>query len=280
MTPQVCILGNSHVAALQTAWALAPGRWPFAARFVAARQDLMGQTAVQGGHLAPTSAATARGFAATAADTSIDLAGFDGFVIVGCAVALPAILPLYRDATWAGLAPDAMPAQRSPISGPAACATAQAIPSLRLGPRLAAMLRRATAAPIMATPQPRISAAILTTPRPDMRLHGLAIQRGDAGQISDLFDAAAASVFGSTDTRYLAQPACTIEGDILTDARFMAGAARLDPGACWSGRDPALQPTTDISHANAAYGAMILDQIAAALGSHQEPGLQPKTACL
>ena len=61
---------------------------------------------------------------------------------------------------------------------------------------------------------------------------------------------------GTPGVHMLAQPEATLAHGFLTRAEFMRGAGRLNPG----GR----QPEADILHANALYGALVLEQAVAA----------------
>lgn len=258
-------LGNSHLAALREAWRSAdPGRWPFEAQFVGGHKDLLMQTEVSGGRYRPITAPARETFRRFGGVAEIVLDEFDAFVVAGCMVALPQATNIYRDARWPGLpslAGEADVAALEPrlMSRAAVLATVAANLGDRLGLRLAARLRTGTDAPIWVASQPRLSARVKGKPRPTTRGHLMALRNGDAAAVSALFDEAAHIAASRANTGFLPQPEATIDDHIFTSEPYVAEAPRLTP----EGR--ATQPEDDILHANAAYGAAVLDQVAAVL---------------
>jgi peptidoglycan hydrolase-like protein with peptidoglycan-binding domain len=265
MTLRVCIIGNSHVAALREAWMRDPDRWTgFSATFLGAHQDLLLQTEVRDGRLIPITDAATQTFQKISGVTGIDLDAHDVFVIAGSSVAQATALQIYRDARWVGLpsldaCTDLATMAEQLISRPAALATMRAALGTRLGPRLAARLRAGTNRRIFLTAQPRVSELILKSPRPVTRLHNIAIKKGDAQALGQAFEEAAAQVLARSDTVFLPQPRETISHYVLTAQAFVKGANRL------AATLDVPQAKDDIIHANGNYGALVLDQIAAAL---------------
>lgn len=265
MTLRVCIIGNSHVAALREAWLQEPGRWSgFSVTFLGAHQDLLLQTEVRDGRLIATTDAAAQTFQKISGVTEIELDAHDVFVIAGSSVAQATALQIYRDARWVSLPSLAtvsdlatMPEQL--ISRAAAQATMRAALSTRLGPRLAQRLRGGTRRRIFLTAQPRVSEIILKSPRPVTRLHNIAIKNGDAAALGQAFEDAAVQVLAQSDTIFLPQPGQTVAHHVLTAQSYVKGANRLAASL------DVPQTKDDIIHANGAYGALVLDQIAAAL---------------
>lgn len=265
MTLRLCIIGNSHVAALREAWLREPGRWGgFTASFLGAHQDLLLQTEVRGGRLIPTTFAARQSFEKISGVSDIDLDAHDVFVIAGSLVAQATALQIYRDARWIGLPSLAacadlatMPEQL--ISRPAALAAMQAGLSTRMGARLAQRLRTGTTRRIFLTAQPRVSEVILKAPRPVTRLHNIAIRKGDAAALAQAFETAARDVLARSGTTFLPQPAQTTSHHLLTALAYIKGANRL--AATLNVR----QARDDIIHANGNYGALVLDQIAEAV---------------
>lgn len=269
MTLRVCFLGNSHVAALRDAWRQGPDRWPIRwpgleAGFVGAHKDLLLRTELRAGRLVPADAAAAAAFRDLSGIEDVDLAAWDAFVITGCLVSVATAANTYRDCRWVGLPsvaahPDLASAPERLSSRAAARAAIEAAMASRLGPRLAAHLRAMTDRPILLTSQPRVSAAIKARRRTVTRAHHIALGNDDAAGLSAMFEAAAARVVAGAGALFVPQPAGTIEDHILTALPYMQGARRL------TARGRAAQPEDDIMHANAAYGALVLDQVVAVL---------------
>lgn len=265
MTTRVCILGNSHIAALREAWREDSTRWPTVdATFVGAHKDLLLDTEFKDGHLLPTTKDAAEELKRLGGITALRLADYDAFVITGGLVSVATAATVYRDLHWPDL--PSMAELDDLAAGPvlmtsrvAAVATLEEVLAGRLGPRLAGHLRGMTQAPIYLTSQPRISAEIRTTRAPKTHAHRLALRRGDAAELSRMFEQAATRALAKHKATFLRQPPQTIAAHILTAKRYMQNAPRLTA----NGGIP--QPLDDIRHANAAYGALVLDQIAKAV---------------
>ena len=271
MTVRVCFLGNSHIACIRQAWRAEPDRWPgIAPLFVGAHHNLLLDTAEVDRRLVPTSDGAARAFAELAGLRDVALDAYDAFVITGCLVSLGCIANLYRDARWPGLPSVAAQEDLASMdailmSGPASWMTAQDIMSRRLGLCLARHLRPMTSRPILLTSQARVSAIIETEHRRGTHAHRVALKSGDAAHLSALFEGVAAESCREAGATFLPQPRQTITRDILTARPFMDGAVRLTS----DGATP--QPPRDITHANARYGATVLDQVADHLGASAVP---------
>lgn len=264
---RVLFLGNSHLAALREAHVRDPDRWPgVTATFIGAHKDLLLQTTVGYGRFQAATPAATAAFRKLNGIDGVDLGDVDHIVICGCLVAVSVAASLWRDARWPAL-PSVQRADDLAGAGPVLISDAAAKAGLagalasRLGLHLIRHLRSGTDLPITLSSQPRSSAAIATKSRVHTRAQNALLTAGDAAQVSALFDAAAAAACAQAGASWLPQPPQTIAQDILTDIAFMRGATRLtrDPGT-------APQPLDDVSHANAAYGATVLDQVAGVLG--------------
>jgi hypothetical protein len=265
MTLRICFFGNSHIAALRDAWRTEAGRWPgLEAGFVGAHKDLLLKTVCRRGRLVPSGMATAEAFRRLAGIEDVDLTAWDAFVITGCLISVATAANTYRDCRWVGLPsveahPDLASAPERLMSRAAVRASMQGAMASRLGPRFAAHLRAMTDRPILLTSQPRVSAAIKLKRRSVTRAHHTALAAGDAAGLSLLFEEAAARAVAEAGARFVPQPAMTIEDHILTALPYMEGARRL------TAKGKAPQPKDDIMHANAAYGALVIDQVVAVL---------------
>lgn len=265
MTVKLCIFGNSHVGALREAWIRNPGRWPgLSLGFLAAQKDHLLQTGVQDGQLVATNPESRLAFERINGRSGIALADYDGFVVAGAAICVNAILPVYRDSRWIGLPsvaanPVADRIAETLISCAAANAVMRAGLQERLGHVFAQRLRQHSNLPIFLASQPRVSQEILTAPRPALRLHNNAIRNGDAETLGHGFDQIATDLLGGLSCTFLPQPAQSCTHGILTRLEYVTGARRLTAAM------DAPQPKSDVLHANGAYGALVIDQIVAAL---------------
>ena len=259
---KILCLGNSHIAAQRSAWDLHPGRWPgLDVRFIGAHKGLLLDTTITNGWLRPHSPDAVDAFSRLGGGQGARLADYDAIVITGCSVALSLSASIYRRMHWIGLPSvsahlDLANAPQLLVSRNAAIATMQDALSQRLGIRLIEHLRPHTDVPIYLTSQPRASAAVLGHNDPTTKAHRIAYRAGDAAALATTHGTAAARTVRAAGGRYIPQPLETIADHITTGTAFMRGATRL-------AAKPGLpQPAQDVRHANASYGALVLDQIA------------------
>ena len=273
MTQRVLVLGNSHLAALREGWRANPGRWPaIAPTFVGAHKDLLLQTEVRDGRFLPVRTAARAAFSRLGGGDGADIAAQDLIVICGCSVALAIAALIWRDMRWGALAsldtvPDLAGMTPRLVSFAAARASLEHNLSQRLAPALARHLRaQGVAQPVWLAAQPHVSAVIATRPRPDTRALNDALAQGDAAELAHLFHAAAARALAVAAASFLPQPEQTVQDHILTAVPFVRDATRL------AAKPGLKQDEDDIRHANAAYGALVLDQIVARLATERQPG--------
>lgn len=273
---RICLFGNSHLAALRDGWAAHPGRWPgLAPTFVGAHRNHLMETAIRDGRLVPVTQAAQEAFRRLGGVDSVDLAAYDGFVIAGCQIGLHSAAVAWRDMRWTGLesvaaCPDLALMRPRLVSRPAARETLAARLSARLGLAFARHLRSATDRPVWLCSQPRVSAAILATPRRSTASHAEALRLGDAPGLSALFEDAAALAAARAGAVFVPQPPQTVQDHILTALPYVEGASRL------AARPGLPQPPDDIMHANAAFGALMLDAVAARMrGAAPAAGGEP-----
>lgn len=273
MTLRLCIFGNSHVAALREAWSVNPGRWPgVLAQFVGAHGDTLLQTEVRDGHLVPATDDARDNFARLGGVEKVDLAAYDALVIAGCLMAMPQAVLVHQSMRWTGLpslarAADIATMKQAFVSHAAARASLCAILQGRLGPTFARHLRQGTATPLWITSQPRYSVDATTSDKAHLRPYMAAIRMGDGPALSGLFEEAASRTAQATGATFIPQHRATIRKDMLTAVAYMRGAKRLSP----KGNLP--QPPEDFAHANARYGALVIDQIIAAVTGAPAPEL-------
>ncbi|MCX7299850.1 MAG: hypothetical protein NTX73_05625 [Rhodobacterales bacterium] len=273
MTLRLCIFGNSHIAAMREAWRTNPGRWPdIEARFVGAHGDLLLQTEIRDGHLYPMTTESRDALKRLNGIESVDLASSDALVIAGCQVALNHAVQLKRSMRWIGLptlarTPELAMMMPALVSYSAARASLCAILSDLLGPTLARHFRAGTGKPCWIVSQPRYSVAVTQTKKPHLKPYVAAVRSGDGASLSSLFHDAADLAARAAGATFIPQHPGTIRRDMLTATQYMRGAMRL------SAREDLPQPPDDISHANALYGALVIEQIIAAVIGQTGPDL-------
>ncbi|MCC5975800.1 MAG: hypothetical protein JJT81_17365 [Rubellimicrobium sp.] len=266
MTGRIAILGNSHIAALREAWTVERARWPgLEANFLGLHGELLMQTRIDAGRLVPASDAAAEAMERISGVRAFELQRCDAIAIVGCGLASSAGVTLQAELRWPALPSldrqaDLAGMRPLLVSEGAARATLAAMLGRRLALRLARHLRRGCNLPVWLVQQPNVHAAVRRGPVPP-KLRGLVrtLVNGDAPHLARLFAEVASDVAARESARFLPQPPQTVTQDLLTAAPFCTGATRLAevPGVP--------QPPHDLVHANAAYGAAVLDQLASAL---------------
>ena len=262
---RVLFIGNSHVAAMRAAWLADRGRWPgISAAFAGGHRNTLLETEIRDGVLCGRSGAARSALSRLSSVPVIRPGDYDAVVVTGCQVSVAAILPVWHGLRWVGLpsvaaAGDLAAAPFGLCGRETAVAAMAGVLGTRLGPRLAAHLAPHVRGPVHVTAQPRASATLRGGRAPHTYLHRVALSAGDGPGISAAFEAAAGRAVAAAGGLYLPQPASTIAGSILTRAAFMHGAERL------TGTPGTAQPDDDIRHANACYGALVVDGVVAAL---------------
>jgi len=244
MTIALCLIGNSHVVALRDALAARPDRWPgLAPRFHGFRNIGPDEVGLRGRRLWPETARALDQMRRVAGGGSLDLAPFGAFVVVGLNLKVELALWLRREAVWPDLpsvvAAADLAAGPTLLSGAAARAAYQgkllAGTALLLAGRLADLGR-----PVLVVGAPR--------PHPVLRARGAGAALGLAAASPSASRAAARHI----GARFLPQPAHTRRRALFTAPPYLA-----EPGP----------EARDLKHANAAYGALVLDQVAEALAA-------------
>lgn len=266
MTARIAVLGNSHIAALREAWAAERARWQgLEALFLGLHGELLMQTRIDAGRLVPASDAAAEAMERISGIRAIDLRQCDAIVVVGCGLASFATVTLQAQLRWPALPSldrQADLAAMGPllVSERAARDTLAVVLGRRLALRLVRHLRQESDLPIWLVQQPNVHAAVKRGPVPP-RLRGLlrTLASGDGPHLARLFAEVAHEVAGGQKARFLPQPAPTVVDELLTAVPFCTGATRL------AEETGVPQPPHDLLHANAAYGAAVLDRLASAL---------------
>jgi hypothetical protein len=208
---------------------------------------------VQGKSLIATAEATKADFQRFGGVDEINLAAYDFFVLIGLNLNVMVLDALYRAYRCFGLNnwddPDDL---RSLISRPLAEVFLANRLKASLNFSLAQMIRQTVDTPIFLQAQPRPGKTLLE-PGNKYPIFRKMLLRQDTAALSALFEAAAKRL----PELYLPQPAKTIEDGLFTAAPYCQGSARLTVDLT----KPVLHPANDYMHANASYGALVLQQL-------------------
>lgn len=250
------LIGNSHAAMVIAALRARGGAGP-SFDFLTQPGDGPEGVEIAGGEIRAVDPDLAAFLAKTGAPDRFALADYDFILILGCGLSFYQAMPLLRNAAVWGW-PSAMGNTRRRakpgmhlISAECYAAGLRARMEETLAARLHHALAASCAGRIVIAPQPRPSARLLS-PDAGNSMFRRATRDGDGERIAAAFDAALAAVF--PDALILRQAEETVDRALFTHARFMEGATRLSaPGST--------QDETDVLHANALYGEILIQSI-------------------
>ena len=279
--PRVLFVGNSHSGSLRLAYAAEADRWPgWDVYFLGVLSDRLGELDLRDDRLVPMTGAASRQMQYYNHVNSVDVGGFDALVIVG-------------GVSWFRTA--AICADHRSLDFPSVVAgdeTAQLVGGRVLG----AMLRGRIAGSAVGQLLPRIERLqkpVVVVPEPALSEDGRAddarygayhalVQRGDATHWLDMYRAARMQVLGDSATILDWPEAALVDGP-YTASSLMRGSRRLgriDAAAIVEGTSAAraqrevaedgegpTHPDDDYEHANATYGAMVMDQVMSMLST-------------
>ena len=270
--PRVLVLGNSHIAAVKAAHEAAPGRWP-GMDFLGGQGEALASVTAEAGVLAPRDEAARQNILHLNGRDAFALSDYDAFVVVGCKLGIYRALAPYRRARFLGL-----PSVARGKVGDYAARVSRAMFGLAVQEGVAASLGGALALRILAAVQAGVPVLVAEQPRPSQdcrrapdRFGELlrAERLGDGPPLTEMFEAGLrAALPGIT---LLPQPRQTWAGALFTRGRYGVGSVRLTPSDRLY-----LHPEDDFIHANAEYGALVLDQIAAAVQAPRGTGVSPR----
>lgn len=250
MTVRLCVIGNSHVAALKLGWdqLIVDGDPRIAAlvpTFFGAPRDGIKHVALREGLLLPLRADVRAHFQRLSGGLSeINPAHYDAFLLVGLGASLKRVLRLYRTHRWAGVGTGAGQVLVSRAFAAAFLAEGYSATRLAL---MAGLLGQVADKPIHAAPEPHWAAIQPTGAerKPDFGW-ARAAAAGEGPALAGMFAEALRAALDPKVSMIL-QPAATLEAGIVTRAAFNKGASRLISG---DGED------SDAAHMNADYGAL------------------------
>jgi hypothetical protein len=246
---QICVIGDSHTAALKAGWTSVAAEFPdVTLTFFAAGRERLVHLVVQDGALVAGDKHLRLAFKHSSGGADRIIPRFDRYVLCGLGSGMRTILPLFRALRPATIVPD----DRQIVSN--ACYAACMARLLAMTPLmwLLELVRQISDAPALLVPTPSFA------PRPafdNMQ------QTGEAACLAALFVRAFDGLAAPHGARFLPQPRETLDRSVIcTDPIHFRGAVHLSDG----GDD-------DQNHCNAAYGAIVLRHVLAELAPGQAP---------
>ncbi|HWA89681.1 MAG TPA: hypothetical protein VG889_06565 [Rhizomicrobium sp.] len=245
MARRICIIGDSHAAALKAGWDAIresePGR---ALTFFAAGLPLLAFLEVRDGALVAANERLRYYFQNIAGSDVIDPEDHDAYIVCGQGLGLYGVQYVYNRCRMAGQAPREHTVELSREEYEAAVdahlATSRAILTLE-------KLRAVTQAPTLLVAMP------IPVRETKPELWEMLERNGDKETMLAIFRGSCARLAARHGARFLPQPAETLLGDGTTRPELSRAAARLHIAK------------DDLYHMNGDYGAMVLKAAFAAL---------------
>lgn len=248
MTLRLCVIGNSHIAALKLGWdrliaEAVPGWDTVEPVFFGAPSDGMRHVGLQGTALVPTRPKIAGHFRALSGGYDrIELSRFDAFLLVGLNVSSKRILRFYKSHAWVGLCGTAGKTLVHPDFATAFLTERYGATQLVEHARTIA---QATGKPVLALAEPHWADWARQAPEGTSDYGWeAAIRAGDGPALGQMFETAVAAAL-APHARFIAQPAATVADGITTRGTYNKEASRLISGEGGG---------TDASHMNAEFG--------------------------
>jgi hypothetical protein len=239
---RLCVIGDSHTMALKAGWdGIAHAHRDLDIVFFAAGGRRLSELDVADGALVPANGLLAKALRLTSGDQDRIGGGYDGYILCGLALSLTNLLPIIKCFRSEAQHRD----DRMALSD--ACYRASFVGTCRasLMAQTLAKLRRITAAP----------AAMMTQPLPAMRPWKKGSPAfGEAAIVAQFMNAALSEMARGFGARHVRQPDETLGESPLTTAQvFFQDSVQM------------FDKPDDQLHANARYGAIMLEQALAAL---------------
>lgn len=255
--PRLLVIGNSHIAGPRLAYVAEPDRWPgWDVDFCGLLAGGIGRLELRDGVLEPMDPRVAAEMRQINMVRRLPVTDYDAIAIVGGFgwTAVAGICAAHRSLDFPSMgagAPDCQLVGRSFLD-----AVLRARCRMAVAFRLMRQLRRLKVPQLM-LPEPLPSADCGADPVRFGAYMDL-VARGDAGFWRSWFRRAAEAEAGGA-ARLLFWPDEAVIDDAFTRPSLMRGALRLGG----HGQQP--QPQGDFAHGNAAYGALMMDLVTAAL---------------
>lgn len=247
MKPHICLVGDSHVAALRQAMD-DPRCEPFFGRVTifGSQGDTLDTVELKDGHIVSEERKVKKNFKMTGGRKFIDLDAFDAFCVVGCQMEMDLVEPLCMI-----YAPVEMGLKRrQPVSSALFDTMFQEIFKTTIAYKLVHMLATSNK-PVYQILNARYSDQILDHEKGAFFRE--LVDNGADAKFLDRFHRAAGAVFGPIAT-VVEQPTATISSPLFTSRTFSSGSQRL-------GRSSKEHPDDDFHHMNAEYGVLMLSTL-------------------
>lgn len=252
MTVRLCLIGNSHLAALALGWREIAPRYPdIAITFFGARASCMDGLRVSERGLRPdTPALAAMLRQLSGGPDEIVADDYDIFWFAGHEFGLDPILDIYSGCWAEAHTPDA---DRMPVSDQLFAELCVAALRRTMSMELYRRLRQVSDAPVAMLRQPAPSFRAFKTKDARYAPYRLAGRKGDRASLGRQADSAFARIAREEGFKILRQPGETCITALHTLATFARGSVRLDDGLTGA------HGPNDAMHMNAEFGALMLD---------------------
>lgn len=254
---RLCLIGNSHIAAVKLGWDRLRDRYPGLTLtfFGSRRPDSCRNLQLENGALVPTDEALRRSFAWTSGGAGdIRLGDYDGFLLIALQFAPQRVVDVA--AQYSYLHPALDTAKRL-VSRE--CFLDAVMDGLRssIAAGITARLRKGTDRPVLIVAQPGRSEDILADP--EFRASHAAADHPSWDVLAKVWTECALKEALRLDAGFVPQPGQTIRHHLFTARAYSKGSVRLTPGFSRAhGAD-------DHAHMNADYGAAVIESVMARL---------------
>lgn len=246
----ICLIGNSHLAALKYGTKLLEPSNSYSLDFFGAAGPAFRSASLIDGWLVPDSEMMRQRFRVTAAGRDrIEVGAYDAFVVVGFA-GIDGIMRVCHEFATAQMA---LHKGKTLVSSALFAAIAEGQIRQQPGIELAFQLREATTAPIFVLRKPRPAIGVKFV---KARLRRMS-EEGDGKIILPVYRKVGARL-ASDGLIVIDQPVQTIVDDVFTDELYSIGSKKLA-----SGQE---HGEIDHGHMNAEFGALLLEALLAELG--------------
>lgn len=256
---RLCIIGNSHLAAVKLGWALIASEHPgIQPTFFGSPRATLRELHWHGPVLAARTGPVRRSLRLTSGgQDEIDLRQFDAVLLCGLSFGLRQAARLYLHHRHTGLAErgEALHLVSRACFQTALLGLMEQTVALRVG----RLVHEGSALPLLLMPTPMPSEDLLHSQMEDViRWWQPVLQAGDEAALLAEHERACAALLPPF-TRILPQPADTLASPMTTRRSFQQGGVQLNGG------QQEQPPEGDATHMNAAYGAVALREAIAAL---------------
>jgi len=250
---RLCMIGNSHLAALKMGWELEPSRQDVVATWFGSPRNSLADLSLHNGILRPSRAKVASYLEMTSGQSNgIVLSDYDAFVIVGCGLTFTAYASVYGKHRT--LDQDRKPRPRHLISKHALHDFLRDLIERSLAVNLALKIRESTDTPIILIPSPLPARKIENDERVGKTWRALARSR-DRLQILEDFDAAIEEKARSMGATVFKRVPDTCDGLIFSKNVMMDGRRIERPS------EIAQHSDDDFAHMGPAYGRLVMQNL-------------------